>query len=157
MKNRLLLLALVPLFLTSCSKGMIRYGVKPYIEVEHVEVGEIKTLLPSEIKTKMENKESFPLFLQMTNCSACKYSKENYIYPFLENNPIILYSINSEEIRSNEQETEIYKELTKPFNNVTSDGYSYVPYMSIIDNGEYKNGEGDMRFFTTILEAYLVL
>ena len=157
MKNRLLLLALVPLFLTSCSKGMIRYGVKPYIEVEHVEVGEIKTLLPSEIKAKMENKESFPLFLQMTNCSACKHAKENYINPFLESNPIILYSINSEEIRSNEQETEIYKELTKPFNNVTSDGYSYVPYMSIIDNGEYKNGEGDSRFFTTLLEAYLIL
>ena len=129
MKKRLLLLALVPLFLTSCSKGMIRYGVKPYIEVEKVETGEIKTLLPSEIKTKMDNKESFPLFLQMTNCSSCKYAKENYINPFLESNPIILYSINSEEIRSNEQETEIYKELTKPFNNVTTDGYSYVPYM----------------------------
>ena len=157
MKKRLLLLALIPLFLTSCSKGMIRYGVKPYIEVEHVEIGEIKTLLPSEIKAKMENKESFPLFLQMTNCSACKYAKENYIYPFLETNPIILYSINSDEIRSNEQEKEIYVELTKPFKNVTSEGERFVPYMSIIDDGEFKNGERDMRFFTTILEAYLVL
>ena len=45
----------LPLFLVSCSKGLIRYGVNPYIEIETVEKGELIDYEPSKIKEKIDN------------------------------------------------------------------------------------------------------
>ena len=156
MKKRLSLFLLIPFLCFSCSKGQIRYGVSPYIEISTSEKGEIVTLLPSEVKEKMDNKESFPLLLQKTGCDYCSIAKENYINPFLENNPIIIYSINSSEIIGIDNEKEIYEQIVEPFKNINSEGYRVVPHLAVIHEGNYVNGESYMEFYTLLIESYFI-
>ena len=147
----------LPLFLISCSKGLIRYGVNPYIEIETVEKGELIDYEPSKIKEKMENKDSFVLFLHKDGCGACAYSLEKYINPFLQTHNIIIYGINLSNIYSNETELNIYTEITEPFNNTDKEGNRYVPHMSIFHEGQYVQGELDMEFYTLLIESYIIL
>ena len=69
----------LPLFLVSCSKGLIRYGVNPYIEIETVEKGELIDYEPSKIKEKIDNKDSFVLFLHKAYCYYFSCHSSTYL------------------------------------------------------------------------------
>lgn len=148
---------LLPLLCISCSKGFIRYGVNPYISIDKQEKGEIITLLPSQIQEKIEKKDSFPLLIQRTTCDACSYAKENYINPFLEENSIYIYSINLTYIDNESEEYEIYTNLSSNFNNNNSIGNRLIPYLAIIDQGNFINGEIDSKYYELLLKSYFIL
>lgn len=147
----------IPLILSSCSKGFIRYGVNPYIEVEKMENGQIIDKLPSDIKNKMENKDSFVLFLHKNGCDYCDIAIKDHINPFLNEHNIVIFGINLSDIYRSQNELDIYNDIVKPFNNNDEEGNRYVPHLSIIHEGNFIQGELDMKFYTLLIESYIIL
>ncbi len=159
MKNNIkkISILLLPLLCISCSKGFIRYGVKPYINIDKHEKGEIITLLPSQVQEKINEKNSFPLLIQRTTCDACTYAKENYINPFLEENNIYIYSINLTNFDNESEEYEIYTNISSNFNNKNSIGNRVIPFLAVFDQGNFINGEIDSKYYELLLKSYFIL
>ncbi len=149
---------ILPIFLLcSCifDKGNIRYGVTtPYVTVEKKEYGELIDVKPIEIKNKINNKESFVLFLHNTSCSHCQRAIKDFIEPFLEKHPIIIYGLNREECA--DDEIDLYEEITLPLGNFYQ-GSKVVPYFAIYDKGEFQNGELESKYYELLFETYLIL
>ena len=144
-------------FLTSCSKGHIRYGVaSPYLEVEKNEEGILKDVLPSYINDKINNKDNFVLFLHRTHCSYCNDTINNFLTPFLQENPIVIYGLNGDEFELNENEYSLYQEIIKPLGNIYQ-GYRVVPYFAIFEEGQFIQGELDSEFFELLITTYVKL
>lgn len=155
MKKRYLFALTSLLLLSSCSKSYIRYGIKkPYITLEasSLDKGELQDVMPSAIKQKKENEDTFMLYVHSATCSHCKASQESFLNPYLEKNKFIIYGIDFMAFYTNEEEYQVYNELKNDF------GKSFLgfPYYALYQSGVFIRGEQEADYFQTFFDAYII-
>ncbi len=155
MKKRFLFALTSLMLLASCSKSYIRYGIKkPYITLEasNSDKGELKDLLPSEIKQKIQNEDTFMLYVHSSTCSHCLASQETFLNPYLEKNKVIIYGIEFMSFHSNEEEYKVYE----GFKNDFGKSFQGFPYYALYQSGVFIRGEQEAQYFQTFFDAYII-
>lgn len=157
--KRGILLSLSALLLFSCSKSYIRYGIKePYIALETANKGELKSITPTDILKKIDNEDTFMLYLNSIHCSYCTESKKNFLNPMLEKNNFIIYGIDTIEIvlnkEENKEEYDVFFERIKP--TLENHGYSGIPYYALYQKGVLISGEQESKYFELFFKTYII-
>ncbi len=155
--KKIILFSLISLLSTGCSKSYFRYGVKkPYIELENSAStsGELKELKPSEVILKVENQDTFMLYVHSQYCSHCFESEENFLNPYLEKHNYIIYGIDIGSLdRQDDEYKEYYVNEVKP---LFKDQMKGTPFYALFQNGVYINGEQDSSYFSLFFDTYII-
>ncbi len=146
-------------FLVSCKlfdKGYIRYGVKnPYIQLEtsNQEEGILKNELPSYIENKIQNEDTFMLYIHKITCEHCVYNEEHFFNNYLKENKIIVYGLLIDQFYQNENEVNIFNNDIIP---IFKNKFLGTPFYALFQNGILISFEQDLEYFSLFFKTYII-
>ncbi len=152
-----LLLFLSFSFLSSCTKGEIRYGVKePFISLEIQEEGKIVDVMPSDILNMIDEEQTFVLLIHSEFCEHCRKLKNEFLLPYLEEHPFYIYGLERVAIDANKEEKDNF-DLLISLQEGAFENYQGFPYVAIYEKGNFLVGEQDLNYVPLLFETYLII
>ena len=159
MKSKKIILAISSIFLFSCQSlntSFIRYGVnKPFITLEesNQETGVLIDISPTEIKQKIDQGDTYMLYIHAAHCGYCSDSKQKFLDPYLSKNRVVIYGIDLDDYPYGSDERTLFSEEIKPMF-----GKSYIgtPYYALFENGSFLMGEQDSSYFSLFFKTYII-